>query len=208
MGSDTNKQSLDVYIGHFETPITTDTEKYYKTESEASLAENSVPDYLKKAEERLIEEDRVDHYPNTITRKTLISKYEHVLFRSRDDVEEFRKMLEFDKDLQRIYLLVLRTPEDLEPLRKKLEENVKQAGLSAVEVLASGGEAASKERIDPKEYINALLLVHRRTARLSSAAFVARLASLPVWIRHTASSWDRIPQQTRRLLARHADSLL
>jgi len=61
-----------VYKEHFETPFITATEKYYKAESEAFLLQNSVSDYLKKAEERLREEeDRVERYLNSNTRKTV-----------------------------------------------------------------------------------------------------------------------------------------
>jgi cullin 1 len=68
--SDTNKASLEVYKEHFEVPFIAATEKYYKTESDAFLAENTVSDYLKKAEERLREEeDRIERYLNANTRK-------------------------------------------------------------------------------------------------------------------------------------------
>ena len=51
--SDINKVSYEVYKEHFESPFLEATEKYYRKESEQFLAENSVPDYMKKAEERL-----------------------------------------------------------------------------------------------------------------------------------------------------------
>lgn len=67
-------------------------------------------------------------------------------------------MLDFDKDedLQRMYSHLSQISEGLEPLRKKFEEHVKRASLLAVERLTSGGEAASEESIDPKEFVNAL----------------------------------------------------
>lgn len=161
---DTNKAALDVYKEHLEVPFIAATEKYYKQESEAFLAENSVSEYLKKAEERLREEeDRVERFLNTHTRKLvcsstisyyfacsnpcyfnqLISRCEHVLIREHAEVmwEEFQKLLDFDKDedLQRMYSLLARIPEGLEPLRKKFEEHVKQAGLTAVSKLIGDG---------------------------------------------------------------------
>ena len=48
-----NKECLDVYTEQFEISFIYTTEAYYKRESEAFLAENSVPEYLKKAEEVL-----------------------------------------------------------------------------------------------------------------------------------------------------------
>jgi len=59
-----------VYKADFEAPFINATEKYYTAESEAFLQSNTVSDYLKKAEERLREEeDRVERYLNGNTRK-------------------------------------------------------------------------------------------------------------------------------------------
>jgi len=70
--ADTYKASLDLYREHLEVPFITATERYYKQESDAFLAENSVSEYLKKAEDRLREEeDRVERFLNTNTRKTV-----------------------------------------------------------------------------------------------------------------------------------------
>ncbi|TFY78525.1 hypothetical protein EWM64_g5483 [Hericium alpestre] len=140
--ADINKASLDNYKEHFETPFLEATEKYYKQESESFLAENSVSDYLKKAEERLREEeDRVERYLHTTTRKLLISKCEHVLIREHAELmwESFQTLLDYDKDedLQRMYALLSRIPEGLEPLRKKFEEHVKRAGLASASGSAS-----------------------------------------------------------------------
>ena len=75
------------------------------------LAENSISDYLKKRLQK--EEDRIDRYLNAGTRKLLISKCEHVLVRQHA-------------------ALLSRTPEELEPLRKRFEEHVKKAGQDVV----------------------------------------------------------------------------
>lgn len=69
---DTNKAALEVYKEHLEEPFIASTERYYKQESDSFLAENSVSDYLRKAEERLREEeDRVERFLNTNTRKSV-----------------------------------------------------------------------------------------------------------------------------------------
>lgn len=144
--SDTNKASLEVYKEHFEAPFIAATEKYYKTESESFLAENTVSDYLKRAEERLREEeDRIERYLNANTRKVLISKCEHVLIREHAEKmwDDFQQLLDYDKDedLQRMYALLARIPEGLEPLRKKFEEHVKRAGQAAISKLVGEGGA-------------------------------------------------------------------
>jgi cullin 1 len=173
--TDINKASLDVYREHLETPFLDATEKYYEQESEAFLAESSVSDYLKKAEERLKEEeDRVDRYLNTETRKQLVSKCEHVLIRQHSNLmwESFQSLLDFDKDedLQRMYALLSRIPEGLEPLRKKFEEHVKKAGLAAVaKLLGEGSEGV--DSLDPKAYVDALLEVHRKNSDTVTRSF-------------------------------------
>lgn len=216
--ADTNKASLDVYKEHFENAFIDATEKYYKQESESFLAESSVSDYLKKAEERLREEeDRVERYLNTQTRKSLVSKCEHVLIRDHSQLmwESFQGLLDYDKDedLQRMYALLSRIPEGLEPLRKRFEEHVKKAGLAAVSKLVGDG-GANIDSLDPKAYVDALLEVHRKNAETVTRSFRGEagfVASLDKACREfvnrnaaTGTSSSKSPE----LLAKHADMLL
>ena len=68
--ADINRQNLEVYKEAFERPFIAATELYYRTESEAYIADNSVNDYMKKAEQRLKEEEqRVDMYLHPSSRK-------------------------------------------------------------------------------------------------------------------------------------------
>ncbi|KAG9313192.1 Cullin [Chiua virens] len=209
--SDINKASLDVYKEHLATPFLEVTEKYYQQESEAFLAESSVSDYLKKAEERLREEEgRVDRYLSTETRKQLVSKCEHELM-----WESFQNLLDFDKDedLQRMYALLSRIPEGLEPSRKKFEEHVKKAGLTVVSKLV--GEASEgADGLDPKAYVDALLEVHRKNSETVTRSFRGEagfVASLDKACRESVN-WNAVtgPSTTKspELLAKHADMLL
>lgn len=217
--SDIMKVSHEVYREHFEQPFLQGTEKYYRQESETFLAENSVPDYLKKAEERLREEeDRVERYLNTNTRKGLITKCEHVLIREHSERmwESFQELLDYDKDedLQRMYALLARIPEGLEPLRKKFEEHVKKAGQSAVAKLVGEGNDATNTEVDPKAYVDALLEVHHKNAETVARSFRGEagfVASLDKACREfvnrnaaTGTSTTKSPE----LLAKHADALL
>jgi cullin 1 len=216
--SDPNKACLDVYKEHFENPFIEATEAFYKKESEAFLADNSVSDYLRKAEERLKEEeDRVERYLNTQTRKALISKCEHVLIREHSELmwESFQTLLDYDKDedLQRMYSLLARIPEGLEPLRKKFEEHVKKAGQTAVSKLV-GEAGASVETLDPKAYVDALLDVHTKNSETvtrsfrGEAGFVASLdkACREFVNRNAATGLSN--SKSPELLAKHADLLL
>jgi cullin 1 len=216
--SDLNKASLDNYKEHFEFPFLHGTEAYYRHESESFLAENTVSDYLKKAEERLKEEeDRVERYLHTTTRKLLINKCEHVLVRAHADLmwESFQSLLDYDKDedLQRMYSLLSRIPEGLEPLRRKFEEHVKRTGLAAVAKLV-GTDSAAIDALEPKAYVDALLEVHSKSSDTVNRSFKGEagfVASLDRACREfvnrnaaTGTSSSRSPE----LLAKHADALL
>ncbi|KAG6918745.1 hypothetical protein DXG01_011936 [Tephrocybe rancida] len=217
--TDPNKACLDVYKEHFEKPFIQATDAYYKKESKAFLADNSLPDYLKKAEERLREEeDRIERYLNTGTRKALISMCEDVLIRDHARLmwDNFQQLLDFDKDedLQRMYALLSRIPDGLEPLRKRFEEHVKNAGLAAVSRLVGEAEAGSLESLDPKAYVDALLEVHKKNSETvqrsfrGEAGFVASLdKACREFVNRNAATG---PSNTKspELLARHADLLL
>ena len=216
--SDPNKECLDVYKDQFETAFINATEVYYKKESDTFLAENSVPDYLKKAEERLREEEnRVERYLHTKTRKELISKCENVLIREHGELmwDSFQNLLDFDKDedLQRMYSLLSRIPEGLEPLRKRFEAHVKQAGLAAISELV-GEAGANVDSLDPKAYVDALLEVHQKNSEIVNRSFKGEAgfaASLDKACREfvnrnaaTGTSSTKSPE----LIAKHADMLL
>ncbi|RDB19810.1 Cullin-1 [Hypsizygus marmoreus] len=216
--ADPNKECLDVYKEHFEAPFLDATEQYYKKESDSFLSQNSVSDYLKKAEDRLREEeDRVERYLHTKTRKELISKCEHVLIREHAEMmqESFQNLLDFDQDedLQRMYALLSRIPEGLEPLRKRFEGHVKQSGLTAIsKLVGEGGE--NIDTLDPKAYVDALLEVHRKNSETVTRSFKAEAgfaASLDKACREfvnrnaaTGNSSTKSPE----LIAKHADMLL
>ncbi|KAH8796887.1 Cullin [Flagelloscypha sp. PMI_526] len=219
--TDPNKECLDVYKEHFEEPFIQATEVYYKKESENFLAANSVSDYLKKAEERLREEeDRVERYLHTKTRKELVSKCEQVLIREHSELmwESFQKLLDYDQDedLQRMYALLARIPEGLDPLRKRFEGHVKKAGLSAIDRLVSQGDGGTTnaDALDPKAYVDALLEVHKKNLEVVTRSFKSEAgfaASLDKACREfvnkngaTGSSSTKSPE----LIAKHADGLL
>ncbi|KAL5512777.1 hypothetical protein ACEPAG_3043 [Sanghuangporus baumii] len=214
-----NRQSLDVYDEYFETPFIAATEIYYRQESTGLLTINSVSDYLKKVGERLKEErDRASLYLPGKTWGPLVATCGHVLFQEHIGLirEELQKLFDFDKDedLQRMYALLSRIPEGLEPLRKKFEEYVKRAGLAAVEKLVSGGDSNSEESIDPKAYVDALLEVHKKNSETVNRSFRGEagfVASLDKACREfvnrnaaTGSSSSKSPE----LLAKQADALL
>ena len=70
--ADTNRQNLEVYREAFEKPFLAATEVFYKAESEQYIGDNSITEYMKKAETRLAEEEnRIDMYLHASTRKSV-----------------------------------------------------------------------------------------------------------------------------------------
>jgi len=216
---DSNRSNLSVYESAFQTPFLIATENYYKAESEQFLAENTVSEYLKKAEARLKEEeDRVEMYLHSSTRKGLILKCEDVLIRAHAQKmwDDFQNLLDFDKDedLQRMYALLARIPEGLEPLRKKFEDHVRKAGLAAVQKLVGSGGQEAADQVEPKAYVDALLEVHRRNQEVvnrsfkGEAGFVASLDKACRDFVNTNAATGSNAAKSPELLARHTDALL
>ncbi|KAI8912953.1 Cullin [Powellomyces hirtus] len=196
--NDSTKPTLDVYKQFFETPFIAKTEEYYKMESERFISENSIIDYMKKAESRLAEEDnRVQMYLHSSSQKPLILCCENVLIRNHTGPiqEEFQNLLDQDKldDLSRMYGLLSRVPESLEKLRLTFEVHVRKQGLSAIEKVAESAQAAPEGEedeedepkgkpaasaapkkagdVDSKTYVDALLAVHQKYSSLVETAF-------------------------------------
>lgn len=169
--TDSTKSTLDVYRFNFEKPFLEATRDFYRAESKQFVAENSIVEYMKKAETRLAEEEeRVKMYlhPDIILplRKTcntaLIADHSIIL---RD---EFQSLLDNDRydDMERMYNLLSRIPNGLDPLRTKFEAHVRNAGLAAVAKVS-----ADADKMEPKVYVDALLEVHSQYQGLVKQAF-------------------------------------
>lgn len=214
--TDTTKANFDVYKHHFATPFIAATSDFYQIESKAFLSENTVSAYMKKAEDRLREEeDRVERYLSTTTRKMLLSKCEEKLISDHKAllINDFQNLLDFDKDedLQRMYSLLLRIPDGLEPLRAKFEEHVQASGLSAVsKIIPEDGV----DSLEPKIYVDALLEVHKKNSDTvnrsfrGEAGFVASLDRACKEFVNKNAATGTSTTKSPELLAKHADALL
>ena len=214
---DINRVQLDVYKVHFEAPFLGATEKHYELRSRTFLAENSISNYLKKAEEWLKEEEgRAERYLNTETRGPLISSCVDILVREHLELMYEASQSFFahdrDEDLQGMYGLLARTPDDLEPLRTKFEEHLKWAGLTAVlRVIEEGGRATE---VNPKAYVDGLFEVYRKGSEMvkrnfkGEAGFVACLdRACGEFINRNAAT-GAPGARSCELLTKHADNLL
>lgn len=170
--ADPSKSTLDVYRFHFEKPFLAATKEFYQAESKQFVAENSVVEYMKKAEARLHEEEeRVSMYLHQDIAIPLKKCCNQALIADHSSLlrDEFQVLLDNDReeDMARMYSLLSRIPDGLEPLRTKFETHVRNAGLAAVQKVQS----SEGDKMEPKVYVDALLEIHTQYQGLVKRAF-------------------------------------
>ncbi|KIX05738.1 uncharacterized protein Z518_03710 [Rhinocladiella mackenziei CBS 650.93] len=211
---DSTKSTLDVYRLYFERPFIAATKEYYTNESRRFVAENSVVEYMKKAEARLEEErERVGLYLHPDIMKKLMETCNEALISAHSVLlrDEFQVLLDNERteDLARMYKLLSRIKDGLDPLRTRFEVHVRKAGTAAVEKVAANGD-----NFEPKVYVDALLEIHGKYQQLVNVAFNGEsefVRSLDnacqEFVNHNQvckSNSTRSPE----LLAKYADQLL
>ncbi|CAE6458207.1 unnamed protein product [Rhizoctonia solani] len=220
---DQNKAQLDVYQREFQTPFIEATEKYYARESAIFFQRHtsSIPEYLKKTEERLREEEaRVVRYLHFSTRKALISKCEDVLIRGhlvrmQEDAQNLLYSYQ-NEDLQRMSQLLFRVPGGLDPLKKRFEGGVKKAGLEAIADLQRAAASAPGGMVGPQVVVDTFSAVYRMNQDIVSRSFrseplTAFIATLDRAFRDLVNQNNTIgasPTKFPEFLAKYADALL
>ncbi|RSM11930.1 hypothetical protein CEP52_002712 [Fusarium oligoseptatum] len=170
--ADPSKSTLDVYRFHFERPFLNATKEFYLAESKQFVSENSIVEYMKKAETRLDEEEeRVRMYLHQDIAIPLKKTCNQALIADHSTLlrDEFQVLLDNDReeDMARMYGLLSRIPDGLDPLRSKFETHVRKAGLAAVQKMQS----SEGDKLEPKVYVDALLEIHTQYQGLVKRAF-------------------------------------
>jgi len=166
--------SLTAYEKDFELLLFNDTSGFYKRESAKWIAEDSCPDYMRKAEDRLIQEQaRAQAYLHQTTEPQLIKKVEaeliqdhqnHLLEMENSGFIPLLKDYKVD-DLSRMYRLFKRI-NNQKPMAERMRDYVRQEGMNVVEAYQ---EKDMSENCSP--YIETLLDLHEKYSKLVNIQF-------------------------------------
>ena len=169
---DISRTRLELYNTHFMGPFSKSTSAYYVKESEAHLAVDTVSAYIDQAFKRLIEEEaRADILLHPTSKDPLIKTVEDALIRHHTELfqTEFEACLSQHNSelITKVYNLLRRLPNGLEPLRKLYERVVHDYGLSSIaKVINLDAELVSPSR----SYLN-----HRAHISLTEYTAVHRI---------------------------------
>ncbi|RZC64713.1 hypothetical protein C5167_008404 [Papaver somniferum] len=137
----TKSDGLDRYVKDFETAFLADTADYYTRKASLWIQEDSCPEYMIKAEERLKrEKDSVAHYLHSSTEEKLLEKVQtHLLLNKAKQLFDkensgYRVLLRDEKteDLERMYRLFSSIKNGLDPLSAAFKDHVTSEGLSLI----------------------------------------------------------------------------
>lgn len=182
---DLKKPNLNVYIDHFEKQFLESTNKFYAAESAEYLSSHNVVDYLRKAEQRINEEEsRETLYLDEHSKKPLTDTLNEVLVVAHSQVmyDEFANLLEQNQvdHIAKLFTLLSRVSSTLDPLAAIFQTYIELKGLNAIDNLktAMQNEVESapvgkkpKQQVDPKVYVKALIQVYKKFQDICSTAF-------------------------------------
>uniref|UniRef100_A0A1D1Y4D0 Cullin-1 n=1 Tax=Anthurium amnicola TaxID=1678845 RepID=A0A1D1Y4D0_9ARAE len=151
--------SMECYKNDFEAAMLYDTAYYYSRKATIWIMEDSCPDYMLKAEERLKrEKDRVSHYLHSSSEQKLLERVQHeLLFVYASELlgkehSGCHALLLDDKvdDLSRMYRLFCRIPRGLDPVAQIFKQHVTAEGTTLVK---QAEDAASNKKAEKRDVV-------------------------------------------------------
>ena len=149
---ESTRVDFSVYINSFEDIFIERTIEFYTQESSKLLSHNSLTEYMKKVEERLMDEEkRIKTYLHEYTYQRLLTTCEEILIENHlQKLQcEFKKLLDDHNivDLARMYRLLSRIPNGLNEPLLVLEKYIINEGISALEKCADQAVTVSVNSI-------------------------------------------------------------
>lgn len=179
--------NMDAYKNDFEVYMLECTGEYYEKCARMWIQQDSTPDYLKKAETRLLEEEaRVDKYLHVEGKSNLLKEADGKLLEQYQDIlmkkeDSGMHMLLSDgrhDDLSRMYRLFSRLSGGLEPMATLFREYIIESGLGLIRGMNESGQAdkgpkktqGAKDTID-HSFIQESLALHDRFSGILITCF-------------------------------------
>jgi len=231
---DLKKPNLEIYIQNFEIPFLESAKSFYAAESSEYLASHNVVDYMRKAEQRINEEEsRETLYLDEHSKKPLTDALNDTLIvaHSQTMYNEFTNLLDQNQidHISKMFNLFNRVPTTLEPLAKIFADYIEAQGLKTIDNLLNDAQneaaretdpkkAASLKLVDPKLYIKALIQVYHTFQAIVDSAF----QNNPIFVKALDSACrsyinvnsiakpvnSKSTSKTPDLLAKYSDNLL
>jgi len=212
--------NVDLYKTDFEVYMLESTGEYYQKCASTWIQEDSTPDYLKKAEARLLEEEaRVDKYLHVEGKSNLLKEADSKLLEQHEDTLLAKEesgmfaLLRDDRmeDLSRMYRLFARLLNGLPPMAKMFKEFITETGLDLIRSLSDAARTQDKpgEKND-HTFVRQALALHDRFFNVLSRAF----ESSPVFHKGLKEAFETICNKTvnnhsvPELMASFSDAIL
>jgi cullin 1 len=164
-----SRASLETYATDFEEMLLSTTADYYSRESAKWAEKDSFPEYMRKAEDRLKQEqDRVAHYLHSSTEEKLLKVCDEQLLQGPEqqllekEHSGCEKLLLDNKveDLSRMFRLFSRIPTGLPPIANIVRKHITDVGQALVKKQSSNAEG------DLMPYVQELLDIHDKYTEL------------------------------------------
>ena len=164
-----SRNSLEVYVTDFEDMLLSETRNFYSRESSKWAEEDSFPEYMGKAEDRLQQEtQRVANYLHSSTEEKLLKECDEQLLQTPEQLllekenSGCEALLRDNKtnDLSRMFRLFSRVPTGLPPIGNIVRKHITDVGLALVKAQSSVADA------DLMPYVQELLDIHDKYTEL------------------------------------------